>query len=251
MKNQSGVVQWPNKIIRCHDCGLKKLCFPKNLSEQEIAALEGIIASSHSYQRGDYLCRTGDYLSNLIIIKSGSVKTELISETGAGQIVGFHFPGDLLGLDSLSNRQNLLSVVFLENSNICTIPYQAFNTLSDQIPQLHKETITRLSDEIAFSHELMLSINNYSAEQRVAIFLQDLASRQHNRGLPKEHLHLSMSRNDIANYLGLASATVSRIISKFEREGFLQVDNKHLQLTNYQALINTAHACASCSAGVC
>jgi len=80
------------------------------------------------------------------------------------------------------------------------------------------------------------------------MFLLDLAARQRKRRLPDEQLTLSMSRYDIANYLGLAAETVSRIISKFERAGLIEVDNRHLHLTDYQALKNILFACEVCSA---
>lgn len=238
---------WTNKVIKCQDCGLKKLCFPKNLAAAEIQALEAIITRSQSYSKGDCLYHAGDLLSDLIIIKSGSAKTERVAETGAAQIVSFHLAGDLLGLDSLSKRKAVSSVTFLENSCVCVIPYPAFNALSEAAPQLQEEIISRLCEEIANSHNLMLAMNNYTADQRVAVFLQELSCRQHSRGLSKELLHLSMSRNEIASYLGLAPATVSRALSKFERDGFLQVANKHLQITDYQALVNLALACPECA----
>lgn len=248
MKNQSGFIHWPLKPIKCSTCGLKKLCFAKNLNEQETSALEAIIAENQNYKRRDYLYHVGNCITDLVVIKSGSAKTVLLSEDGSEQIVNFHFAGDLLGLDSLADKHSLSAVVFLEDSNICRIPYPAFNALSEQTPQLHAEIITRLSNQIASGHELMLSINHHSAEQRFVFFLQDLASRQFNRGLYKDHLYLSMSRDEIANYLGLAPATVSRIIGKLERDRMIQADNKHLQLLDYQRLINIIHPCADCAA---
>ncbi len=170
MKNQSGFIPWPFKSIKCSACGLKKLCFAKNLNAQETSALEAIIAENQSYQRRDYLYHVGNCITDLVVIKSGSAKTKLLSEDGSEQIVNFHFASDLLGLDSLADKHSLSAVVFLEDSNICRIPYPAFNALSAQTPQLHAEIITRLSNQIASGHELMLSINHHSAEQRFAFF---------------------------------------------------------------------------------
>ena len=252
MKNPNCPIHLLNKVSNCHECGLRKRCFPLRLSEQEVNVLEAIAKRHHGYQKGDYLYRAGEYLSDLYILKSGSTKTELISESGTAQIVSFHFPGALLGLDSMSDHQALTSVIFLENCNVCAIPYTAFTTLSAQIPQLQEDIISRLSADIAHCHELMLSTNNYTAEQRVALFVLELAGHQsaHSNDMQKpaeQHLHLSMSRNDIANYLGLTAETVSRILSKFERDGWIQVESKHLKLIDYQALINTA-ACVACIA---
>jgi len=237
-------IQWSRKLVKCSDCGLQKLCLPKNLKQPEIDKLEALVTSNRSFQKGDYLYHTADKLPDLIVVKSGSAKTELISETGAVQIVGFYFPGDLLGLDSIASHQAVSSVVFLEDSSICTIPYPTFTVLSQQMPELHDELITRLSLEIVSNHEAMLALNNHSAEQLFAAFLLEMGNRQHHRGLPQNHLHLRMSRGDIANYLGLAAATVSRIIGKFERDGLIQVENRYFQITAYQALIDRLALCA-------
>ena len=79
-------------------------------------------------------------------------------------------------------------------------------------------------------------------------FLLDLSIRLDNRGFAKDHLHLSMSRSDIANYLGLASETVSRVLTKFERDGLINVEYKNVQLTNIQSLKKHTNLCEECSA---
>jgi len=244
MKKQPGPILWSRRLIKCSVCGLQNLCFPRNLKPTELDKLEAIVTSNRSFLKGDYLYHSADKLVDLIVIKSGSAKTELISEAGTAQIVGFYFPGDLLGLDSIASHHAVSSVVFLEDSSICTLPYPLFTRLSQQMPQLHEDIISRLSLEIVNCHEAMLALNNHSAEQLFAAFLLEMANRQHHRGLPKNQLYLSMTRGDIANYLGLASATLSRIIGKFEREGLIQVENRYFQISAYQELTKKIALCA-------
>jgi CRP/FNR family transcriptional regulator len=218
---QAQIIQFPKTPEHCIDCGLKKRCLTKVLPEEHKN-----INKEFNSQRGECLYHAGDSLRSIIILRSGSAKTELIAEDGAVQIIGFHFPGDILGLDSIAKNKALSSVIFLEKSVTCKISMQYIRSK----PLLQEEMLARLSLEIARTYDLLLSTNNKTVEQRFAFFLQDLANRQFKRGLSGTVLNLSMSRSDIANYLGLATATVSRIVGKFEREGLIHVSKRQITL---------------------
>ena len=248
MKKQSEVIHYPLQFVKCKDCGVKKLCFTRGLSDQDVKTVQANVTSHHSYGRGDYLFFAGDSVHNLFVIKSGSAKSNHFSSDGMEQVLGFHLPGEILGLDSLADYKYKSSVVFLENSRVCAIPYPAFESISNKIPELNHYLISRLSADIEHGHELQATIKHNLAEERVAFFLLDLSSRLDNRGFAKDHLHLSMSRNDIANYLGLASETVSRALTKFERDGLINVEYKNVQLTNIQSLKKHTNLCEECSA---
>ena len=79
---------------------------------------------------------------------------------------------------------------------------------------------------------MLLLLGKKNAEERLATFLVNMSRRLHQRGLSATDFHLSMSRHEIGNYLGLAVETVSRIFTRFQEEGLLKVDRKHVQLLN-------------------
>jgi CRP/FNR family transcriptional regulator len=93
-----------------------------------------------------------------------------------------------------------------------------------------------LSKEIAHETEMLLLLGKKSAEDRLATFLLSLSQRLQKRGLSPTDFHLSMSRHEIGNYLGLAVETVSRLFTRFHEEKLLVVDRKHVRLTNLGAL---------------
>jgi CRP/FNR family transcriptional regulator len=95
-----------------------------------------------------------------------------------------------------------------------------------------------LSKELALSHSLA---GDFTAEERVAGFLLSLASRMKLRGCSATHLTLAMSRRDLANYLRLATETVSRVFSRFEQEGHITVDRRKVTLQDTEALARLGH----------
>ncbi len=80
----------------------------------------------------------------------------------------------------------------------------------------------------------LLGKNN--AEERLAAFLLSLSGRFKRRGFSPYDFYLSMSRHEIGNYLGLAVETVSRLFTRFQEEGLLEVERKHIQLLDLQRL---------------
>jgi CRP/FNR family transcriptional regulator len=90
-----------------------------------------------------------------------------------------------------------------------------------------------LSKELALSHSLA---GDFSAEERVAGFLLSLSSRMKARGYSESFLTLAMSRRDIANYLRLATETVSRVFSRFEQDGLVSVDRREVTLRDPERL---------------
>lgn len=226
------------KVTRCSDCYLISLCLTKVLNTQQIVTFENLVTKHHNYQRGEHLLRNNQSVPFLGIIKSGSARTELISYTGDRQVVSFNLPGDLLGLSLFGACESglLTSVVFLETSTLCTISLSSFRSLAETFPKLRQELVLRLSDEVARQQQLIMAANHFSAETLVTMLLLDLSRRLSSRGVDKKHLHLNMARDDIANYLGLASATVSRILTKFAQAGLIDVKNKNIQLKDFERL---------------
>ena len=81
-----------------------------------------------------------------------------------------------------------------------------------------------------------LLAGEHTADERVAAFLVDLSERYARRGMPFERFRLSMSRSDIASYLRLAPETVSRVLSRFRRQGWVAIEGRGVQLQHMDAL---------------
>jgi CRP/FNR family transcriptional regulator len=128
------------------------------------------------------------------------------------------------------------SAKVLETSAICEVPFSRLEELSNRIPSLQHQMYRLLSKEISHDTELLLVLGKKSAEERLAAFLLSMSKRLRQRGLSPTDFYLSMSRHEIGNYLGLAVETVSRLFTRFQDEGLLKVDRKHVELIDMEAL---------------
>ena len=151
-------------------------------------------------------------------------------------MIGFHLPGELLGLDAIQTSRHGCSARVLETSAICEIPFERFEELASTIPSLQHQMFRLLSKEIGEDTEMLALLGKSTAEERVANFLLSLSSRFHRRGFSATDFFLSMSRQEIGSYLGLALETVSRLLTRFQDEGLLRVERKHVQILDLEGL---------------
>jgi CRP/FNR family transcriptional regulator len=208
------------------------------LAPEDVERLDNIVKRNRPLHRGDHLFRNGDKFRSLYVVKTGSVKTYTPSEDGGEQVLGFHLPGEIIGLDAIEREAHNCSAKVLETSAICEIPFPRFEELSSSIPSLQHQMYRLLSKEIGQDTEMLMLLGKKNAEERLATFLLSLSQRFRKRGLSASDFYLSMSRHEIGNYLGLAVETVSRLFTRFQDEGLLKVERKHVQLLDLDRLEN-------------
>jgi CRP/FNR family transcriptional regulator len=216
----------------CADCSLYQLCLPIGLSDSELAALDDIIRRRPPLRRGEHLFQVGDALHALYAVRAGSVKTYIPTEDGQEQVMGFHLPGELLGLDAISTERHPCAAHTLETTSICEVPYARLEEISSRVPNLHRQLLRLMSKELSNDQALLLLLGKKSADERLAAYLLSLSLRYNQRGFSATEFNLSMSRHDIGNYLGLAVETVSRLFTRFQEEQLLEVQRKHVRLLN-------------------
>jgi len=235
------VVSFENIKIACKDCSLATLCLPVGLDPDDVKRLDGIVKRGRPYHRGDHVFRENDHFQSLRVITSGSIKTYTPNQDGSEQVLGFHLPGELIGLDAIQNNYHTCSAVALETTALCDIPFDQLESLSSSIPSLQHQIYRLLSREIGHETEMLTLLGKKSAEERLATFLLSFSDRFKKRGFSASDFFLSMSRHEIGNYLGLAVETVSRLFTRFHDEGLLHVERKHVQLLDIPKLYEIVH----------
>lgn len=220
----------------CSTCTLRELCLPIGLNAEDMARLDAIIDRRQRVKAGQHVYRDGDRFQFLYAIRLGSFKTYELNKDGREQVNGFHMAGELIGLDAISNDAHACHAVALEDSELCDIPFIKLESLSREIPTLQRQFHRILSKEIASDQRFMMLLGTLSAEERLATFLLNISERLQARGLSGARFHLTMSREDIGNYLGLKLETVSRMFSKFQQDGFIEVDRRDLHIKRLEEL---------------
>jgi len=144
--------------------------------------------------------------------------------------------GELLGLDGICTEHHTCNAIALEDSEICAIPFAHLETLSREMQTLQRHFHKVMSREIVRDHGVMMLLGTMRAEERLAAFLLNLSQRFTARGYSHADFFLRMTREEIGSYLGLKLETVSRSFSRFQEEGHIAVQQKHIRILNVAGL---------------
>lgn len=222
--------------IRCQNCSFAHLCIPVSLNSNELDSLDEIIKRKKPLHKNDQLTAPGQGFTSLFAVRSGSFKSYITSSDGEQQITGFHLPGDIVGFEAMHNNAYQNYTVALETSMVCELPYDKLDEMSAQLPSLRKHMLKMMSNEIQHDHDMMMLLNRRTAEERLTHFLLQLSERFAERGFAAHEFHLTMTRSEIGNYLGLTVETVSRLLSRFQKENVIEVQGKLIHILDESAL---------------
>ncbi|WP_226642537.1 fumarate/nitrate reduction transcriptional regulator Fnr [Microbulbifer variabilis] len=226
--------------VSCSNCSVRRLCLPAGLSQADIDRLEQVTGKKKLIKAGESLYRAGDPFQNLYAIRSGSFKNVVIAADGDTQVTHFALPGELLGLDAYSMRVHSSYAEALEDSSVCLLPFSQLEVLAQQVPALQQQIYSIFSEELRKENEILMLLGKRSADTRLAALLMNISSRYASRGYSSREFILSMPRIDIANYLGLTAETVSRLFSRFQKQGFIKVSGRIVQIQDLLGLSEVA-----------
>jgi CRP/FNR family transcriptional regulator len=225
---------------KCSVCVLGQFCLPVGITASDIAKIDGLVKERVYLKKGESLYRHGEPLNAVYSIRFGTLKTEFCLEDGRQQVIGFHLPGEILGLDGIGDGHYQSEAIALEESEVCIIRYEAFEDLAQQIPALQKQFHRILSRELTQDQRHLLSLGSLRAEERLAVFLLNLSQRLAARGYQNNEFNLRMSRVEIGSYLGIQIETVSRMLSRFAESGLIQIKQRHIKLIDMNGLYELA-----------
>jgi CRP/FNR family transcriptional regulator len=229
-------VQRTCEPVACTDCGIYKLCLPLGLECADTTLLDDIVKRKAEFKRGELFFRPGKRFDYIYAIRRGSVKSYLSTEDGRTQITGFHIAGDLLGLSALAAREYTCEARALEATSVCMVDAAQFEQLARENPSLQYQMLMIMSRQIQLDEELMLLLGKRTAEEKLAGYLIGLSRRYASRNYMPVEFHLSMSRGDIGNYLGIAEETVCRIMRRFRDEKLITTYRRQIRLNDVKRL---------------
>lgn len=211
----------------CASCSLADLCLPMGLARADVEQLGDLVDVSGPLREGDHLYRENDPFRAIYAVRGGFFKTYLVDEAGREQVLGFHLPGELVGLDAIYPGHHQCNAMALDTATVCKLPYTELSELAAHVPSLQRQLFRLMSKDIGTTHALT---GDFSAEERLAAFLVALSDRFEARGYSASRFTLAMPRRDIANYLRLAPETVSRVFRRFQDDGLIAVERRDLRL---------------------
>jgi CRP/FNR family transcriptional regulator len=222
--------------VHCAACRMRELCLSVGLEPEAMRQLDTIIRVRTRIRKREKLYRPGDAFAALYAIRLGTFKTLLLAEDGRDQVTGYHLPGEIVGLDGISDNRHACEAVALEDSEVCVLPFDRLEALANDVPALRRNLYRLIARDVCRDQEMMLLLGSRCAEERLALFLLNLADRYRMRGYSSREFQLRMTREEIASYLGLKLETVSRLFSHLQEQGLLQVQGRAIKLLDQGAL---------------
>jgi len=212
------------------------MCLPVSLEPPDQRKL-GEVVSCSSVDKGEFAYLEDTPFRNLYLIRKGAVKTWCSNSDGEMQILGFHLPGELIGLDGVAESRYQCNAQALSNSELCQIPYARLDSLAEQLPSLRSRLMSIISREFLLEQEHVIMMGARPAIERLALFLQTLLQRVEITAGPRRVLTLDMARWEIANFLALASETVSRLLVELQKTGVIRIDRRDVEVLDMARLI--------------
>lgn len=234
--NKPSLVTFDRLKVSCGQCNLNELCFPHGMLQEDMSKLDSVVEQRKPLHKNDHLYHESDPSHEIYAVRSGSIKTVVESPNGDEQIVGFHLPGELLGFDGFMDETHKCSAIALETTSVCVMPMSKLESLCMSLPALQQQMKRIMGKEVTEEHKMLLMLGKMSAEEKIATFLLSISRRMEERHWKATEFMLSMPRQDIANYLGLAVETVSRLFAHYQEEGVIQVDRRRISILDIECL---------------
>jgi CRP-like cAMP-binding protein len=194
-----------------------------------------ITGATRSIDAKDHVFREGDAATHVYKVEYGMLPD------GRRQVIDFAYPGDLIGLGALG--EHAASAQATSRTSVRCIAVSALHEVVLHDAQLAIKLYEALSRELLAVRELLFTVSQRTASERLAGFLLALSRRNERRGESATEIVLPMTRSDIADFLGLTIETVSRTFTKFRNEGMIDLEQCIL------VTICNAHALADLAEG--
>jgi len=217
----------------CSTCAFSQACLSEGMDKRALNDLHVLVEHVGPLHAGDHVFREGDRFEAIAAVRAGTVKTYVIDPDGREHVLGFHLPGEVIGLSAIDGEHYPCNAVALDTVMLCRFSFPKMAVLAAKLPGLQRHLFRLLSRDIG---RAALLAGDWSADRRMAAFLVAFSQRLAARGFSPNRFQLTMARTDIANYLRLAPETVSRVLRRFQLDGLLVVDRREVELVGREQL---------------
>lgn len=217
----------------CSTCAFGAVCLPGGYDKTALSELHCLVQHIGPLHDGDTIFRANDRFESIYAVRAGTVKTRVIDAQGREQILGFHLPGEVIGLAAIHPAKYPCDAIALDTVYLCRFSFPALALLATRMPAVQQQLFRLLSADIG---KAVLLSGDYSASERMAAFLLLLAGRFATRGFSATRFRLGMPRSDIACHLRLVPETVSRVLRRFQDDGLIRVEEREVELLQLQHL---------------
>jgi len=219
---------------RCSECKIRPHSFCRCLEEDQLKEFSGI-SSDKVFEDKQNIFLQQDSALNLYNITEGNVKIYQLMDDGRIQIIGFLYPGDFFG--SYKNGKYNYSADAIGNVNVCVFEQNKLDEYLEKNVKLTKELLHQTSHELTLAEDKIRVLGKLDATERLSRFILNLSEQRKRIGWQNNPISLPMTRQDIADYLGLTVETVSREITKLKSSNIIKIiSSKQIYISDVDKL---------------
>ena len=192
------------------------------------AMLDEVMQEStvRTFENKEHIFRQGDPVTNVYRVDVGHVCIYKMTADGRRQVIDFAYPGDMIGLGAIG--EHTANAVATSRTRAHCLPVSELRQVMRDDASLGIRIYEAMAEELSAARELLFTVTQRTASERVASFLIALARRQARGGGDASEFVLPMTRSDIADFLGLTIETVSRTFTKLRNEGLIRLEHSVL-----------------------
>lgn len=225
----------------CKNCDIEPMCIAAGIDDDYTEKLNGIVKLSGPFDPGELIYRRGDRFKSLYVIQNGVAKAQTDSMEGRQQVMGFYFPGDLIGIESIATKVQPCDVVAMERTWLCEVPFAELEGLSLRFPGLQHELFMRMGKRIHHDEYNRIVNRSEPAEKRISGFLSETYQKlEGTKYVCGNNLQLPMTKADLASHLGIQPETLSRSLKKLQQQGRIINSPNHIEILDLEAMIEAS-----------
>lgn len=221
-------------MSKCEQCIVREFSSLKALNKDELIKIANC-KTSYTVKKGEPIFEEGNLLNGVYCVKEGVCKMTKLSSNGKDQIVKLVKPGELLGQRSLISEEKAnLSAVALEDMEVCFIPKTEIMEFFQKNNQFSMDMMRTICGDLKDSDDHMVSMAQKTVKERLAetlLYLEDTFGNQTDGSL-----HIQLSREELAGMIGTATESCIRLLSEFNKNGWITLDGKKIKITQKNAL---------------
>ena len=234
--NSAQTVNLAPTFTRCSLCKIRSYSFCRCLHDDDLKIFSEI-STEKKYLNNQNIFLQQDISVNLFNITEGNIKIYQLLNDGRVQIIGFLYPGDFFG--SYKNGKYNYSADAIGDVRVCVFDQKKLDEYIEKNMSLAKELLHLTSHELTLAQDRISVLGKFGATERLAKFILNISEQRKRIGWKNNPISLPMTRQDIADYLGLTIETVSREFSKLKISNIIKILNtKQIFINDFEKLSN-------------
>ncbi len=223
--------------LQCGDCPIRHRAVCARCEQDELQMLEDM-KYYRSYDPGQTMVWAGDQMDFVASLVSGVATLTQTVEDGRTQMVGLLLPSDFIGRPGRTTAPYTVTAV--SEVTVCCFRKRPFERMMVTTPHIAQRLLEMALDELDAAREWMLLLGRKTAREKIASLIAIIARRSHDgSSLPSRHqVDLPLTREAMADYLGLTLETVSRQVSALKRDGLIELEGKRrIVIPDFERLV--------------